>query len=424
LVNNVIDLAGLETGKIEWQPHDTSLHDLVEEVLASFRHITEKKGVALEVNYAKDFPSYALLDAIKVKQMLFNLVGNAVKFTAKGAITIKAGLVQNSNGEKLLEFLVSDTGKGISKDKQHQLFKPYTQINHNQVNSSGLGLSIVKQLCELIGGSVHYIKSDSEGAEFKVLLPFTATKREMTEKKEKPVFSVNIKKMLIADDDDINCKVLSTYCKKYGIEAKTVNTGSKALKELAIFDCDLIILDYYMPEMDGLTTLMHIKKDPRFKEIPVFMLTGDTSEKVRDKLYANGVTKVITKPIEPHMLLSLISDTAKKATNLVNLEYLYKIADNNAEMVQELVNKFLNVVPHDLKKMEELYVKGEYEELRKLFHKSKINMKYVGMDKAFITMEKLEEILVKGNLPNNFEEELSALILWIKKAIQSLKDQC
>lgn len=424
-VNNVIDLARLEKGKVEWQSVETTLRDLVEEVLASFRYVTEKKGLQLSVHYAENFPSYAFLDAVKLKQILFNMVGNAVKFTSEGQVLIKASLESRSKEKEKLQFLIIDTGEGIPKDKQAQLFKPYTQFDTGEIGGSGLGLSIVRQLCELFDGSVEYVDTVEKGATFKILLPYIPVEKE---KIPKPIhtnekLTANIKKILIADDDDINRKVLSIYCKKNGIETRTVNTGAKAMEVLAQFDCDLIILDYYMPEMDGITALSKIKGNPKFEKIPVFMLTGDTTSKIRDNLYVNGASRVIAKPIQPQNLFAIINNWYNIDSSSINLAYLHKIADNNPKLVQDLVKKFLNTVPEDLSKIKAFAEKGDYVSLRKLLHKTKINMKYVGMEKAFTIMEKLELALGKDILLDNFEKEISTLEMWIEKAIKSLKDQ-
>jgi|GEM_PF-5918959 len=424
-VNNVIDLARLEKGKVEWQSVETPLRDLVDEVLASFRYITEKKGLQLSVHFAESFPNYACLDAVKLKQILFNMVGNAVKFTSEGEVSIRASLERGKKGEEKLKFLITDTGEGIPQDKQDQLFKPYTQFDNGEIAGSGLGLSIVKQLCELFGGSVNYVDTAKKGATFKILLPYIPVEKENipAPSNTKESLAANIKKILIADDDDINRKVLSIYCKKNGIEARTVNTGAKAMEVLEQFDCDLIILDYYMPEMDGITALSKIKAHPNFKDIPVFMLTGDTTSKIRDNLYENGASRVIAKPIQPQTLFSIISNWYNIDSSSINLDYLHKIADNNPKLVQDLVKKFLKTVPEDLAKIKAYTEQGEYESLRKLLHKTKINMKYVGMEKAFTIMEKLELTLGKDILLDNFGKEISSLEMWIEKAVKSLKDQ-
>jgi len=420
IVNNVIDFSRIETGKMTWQAEPTALKDLIEEVIASFRYKAEEKRIEIKVTYAEDFPLTAQLDATKLKQILFNLIGNAVKFTDRGYVLLEAALTDKDQG--FIELTVIDTGPGIAKEKEQDLFKPYVQLSNNGHVGSGLGLSIVKQLCDLSGGNITYIRPESgSGVTFRVTLPYLLPEKQIDKPSEELPLESHIQKMLIADDDEINCQVLVTYCKKYNIEAEAVSTGKQAIEKLMSNSYDLLILDYYMPNMDGLETLKALKKKELHQKKPVFMLTGSMSPTIKEEVLSAGVKKVIVKPIQPNALIELIRFDVPTDQSGINLDYLYKISDGNALLIKELIKKFLDTVPSDFAKIKQHQDGKDPFALQKMLHKSKINMKYVGMQGAFEKMEKLEETLSSGNVPVNLKLQISDLEKQVNAAVIKLK---
>lgn len=418
VVNNVIDFSRMEAGQMNWEPKATVLKDLIEEVCASFKHITDKKEVDFLVKFNRNCPLEAMLDTTKLKQVLFNLIGNAVKFTNEGSIHLEVSLE-----EDFLQLSIQDTGIGVPIEKEKELFKPYSQLaNSTEIAGSGLGLNIVKQLCELSGGRISFERPENgKGSIFKVLLPYLKVNKKESVVEEQLNANVGIQSILIVDDDEINCQVLVSHFRKYNIVAEAVSTGEQALERLTTKSFDLIILDYFMPKMNGLETIKEIILKKLHRDKPIFMLTGDTTQTLKEKILEAGVAKLISKPVQPEGIMSLI--TSQSQSSEVNLDYLYKIADNNSALVKQLIKKFLDTVPNDFILIKQYFNRKEAISLQKMFHKTKINMKYVGMEKAFEIMESNERSLASGNIPVNLNREIVELDKAIQEAVLTLKEK-
>ncbi|MEM1137804.1 MAG: ATP-binding protein, partial [Bacteroidota bacterium] len=304
VINDVIDLSKIEEGKVSLHPQDTDLYDLINEVMASFQFKIEEKGLYIKFIHTKDFPRYAYLDPIKLRQILYNLIGNSVKFTTQGGVVIKTSVETSDVHEERLKITVLDTGIGVPSDKIERIFNPYEQ-GAAKVSSlyggSGLGLSIVKQLCEVLNGTIDFKSIEGKGSIIDVYLPYVKS----IEKPVEPMNTVQnartqtVKSVIIADDDEISRKVLTVFLDKWDIKVEPVSNGKELIKKIELSSFDLIIMDYYMPEMDGLETVYYLNSMVEYTNIPIFMLTGDTSDETKKQFKTAGVTRVLNKPVIP-----------------------------------------------------------------------------------------------------------------------------
>ena len=421
IVNDVIDLSKIEQGKIKIEHKDTDLFDLLSEVHASFKYIAEEKGLTFNFQQSLDLPQYVVLDATKVKQILYNLLGNAIKFTNEGIVSFSVS-VDTHNKEPMLLFLVKDTGIGVPKDKIDQIFNPYEQAASSLYGGSGLGLSIVKQLSELMGGEIEFFSREGEGTQVKINLPFKLSNKKF----DLPITSqVTIKKVLIVDDDSISRKVLATVLKNWNMDVEVAVNGKEFINKLHESSFDLLIIDYFMPEMDGLAILDYVKSKSELEHIPVFMLTGDINTETSKRFKKANVTQVINKPVEPEILYSYISELSgvtKQQTAKIDLEYLFQISNNNNELVKRLIKDFMTNVPEDIIKIRQYYNDNDYESLRQLLHKSKTNMKYVGLHELYEVMFDIEEKIKAKQKLDNFEGIINLIEVTVKTVLQKLAE--
>ena len=309
LVNDVLDLAKMDAGKMPLRPEPLSLTQLMDDVLSSFRMAARNKGIAL-VNRTADMPTL-LLDGHRFRQILFNLVGNAVKFTEQGSVTVAASY-DGTN----LAVSVSDTGCGIPSDILPRILDPFVQVEEAQHSAdraigTGLGLSICRSLVEIMGGELFVESELGKGSTFRVCIPDVAASgekaRSMTGSKLSPGSKNLPKHVLIVDDSPVNRSVLSAFTKRAGIDSiGQAGDGVEAFSELesavqAGRPYDFVVSDFWMPNMNGLEFIEKLRADSRFGGLPVFALTADT------EIYGDNrvrlFTGVLLKPLTYDNLL-------------------------------------------------------------------------------------------------------------------------
>ncbi len=304
LVNDVLDLAKMDAGKMILKPEPVQLNQLTEEVFSSFRMAAAEKGIDL-LNRTAEVPTL-LLDGHRLRQILFNLVGNAVKFTDRGSITVAAAYTGTN-----LEVSVSDTGCGIAPDMLTRVLDPFVQVQDpshsaDRVGGTGLGLSICRSLVEVMGGELLVESELGKGSTFRVRIPGIVTSAENTGTAAKPKPNAALKKLpkhvLVVDDSSVNRSVLNAFLKKMGVAAiDLAGDGEEALAKLdaamkAGRPHDFILSDLWMPNMNGLELIKKLRADPRFRGLPVFAVTADTecNRDARTSLFTGILLKPMT----------------------------------------------------------------------------------------------------------------------------------
>ena len=303
LVNDVLDLAKMDSGKMTLRPEPVLLSSLTDEVFASFRLAASMKGIKL-VEETAAVPAI-LLDEHRFRQILFNLIGNAVKFTEKGSVTVRA-----SYADTTLELAVADTGCGIPRDMLTRILDPFVQVQDpshsaDRAGGTGLGLSICRRLVEVMGGELAVESELGKGSVFRIRIPGVAPAGERAKPEAGPTPAAVPEKLpkhvLIVDDSPVNRAVLTAFLKKAGVvSVGHACDGAEALKILdsakkAGDPFDFVFSDLWMPNMNGVEFIEKLRADPRFGRLPVFVLTADT-EYQRDE--RGGLfTGVLLKPL-------------------------------------------------------------------------------------------------------------------------------
>jgi signal transduction histidine kinase len=313
LVNDVLDLAKMDSGKMTFQPEPLRLSHLVDEVFASFHMAAAEKGIKL-VNLTASVPT-VMLDEHRFRQILFNLIGNAVKFTEHGSVTVTA-----SYAETKLEVSVADTGCGIPSDMLTRILDPFVQVDDASHSSdravgTGLGLSICRRLVEAMGGELIVESELGKGSIFKASIPGVQTSKEKARPAAAPKPAVVLKKLpkhvLVIDDSPVNRAVLRALLRKVGIVAiGHAGDGVEALEQLdsaleAGTPYDFIFSDFWMPNMNGLELIEKLRADSRFKYLTAFAVTADAEYHTdsRAALF-NGV---LLKPLTYDKLVGVLA---------------------------------------------------------------------------------------------------------------------
>ena len=305
LVNDVLDLAKIDAGKLTLQPEPLRVAQLADDVFATFRKVAAEKGIVL-VNRAAGVPT-VLLDEHRFRQVLFNLVGNAVKFTANGSVTVDASYVGTN-----LEVSVSDTGCGIPQDMLPHILDPFVQVQDpshsaDRAGGTGLGLSICRRLVEMMGGELVVASELGKGSTFKVCIPGVAASEEKAKPVDEPSLAAlkNIPKhVLVVDDSPVNRSVLTAFLKRAGV--KSIDHAGDGREALSVLESslkagnphDFVFSDFWMPNMNGLEFIEKLRADSRFTALPVFAVTADTefSGDTRSDLFTGILLKPMTYP--------------------------------------------------------------------------------------------------------------------------------
>ena len=305
LVNDVLDLAKLDSGKMTFLPTPLNLTRLTDEVFSSFRMAAAGKGIEL-VNRTGDVPTI-LLDEHRFRQILFNLIGNAVKFTEHGSVTVAA-----SYTGKDLEVAVSDTGCGIAPDMLTRILDPFVQVQDtshsaDRARGTGLGLSICSNLVKAMGGKLIVESELGKGSTFRIRIPgIESCVENVTEPAADPVSAASLKKLpknvLVVDDSPVNRSVLTAFLKRAGIGS--IDHAADGMEAFGKLDAalksghphDFVFSDFWMPNMNGLELIEKLRSDSRFSRLPVFALTADTEfhNDARTKLFTGILLKPLT----------------------------------------------------------------------------------------------------------------------------------
>lgn len=316
LLNDILDFSKIENGSMDLENIEFDLHRVLNSVVMLMKGHADQKKLQLILNIDKEIPKSIHGDPTRLRQIMLNLVGNALKFTSKGYISITANYIDGDTTKNLhnIKFEVSDTGLGISKEAQERLFTPFAQADNTisrKYGGTGLGLTICKTLVEAMGGKITLNSREGAGSTFSFSLPFTSDHQISTgkQKTKTPVTIVTNKKFLIVDDNEINRKVLVGFLEKNNHECASVESGQQALKVLNdTNDFDALFLDIEMPGMTGIDLAGHILENDYTMHIPMIAVTGNVSKNDISRYYNAGFKSHIAKPIEPDVLDKVIDD--------------------------------------------------------------------------------------------------------------------
>jgi signal transduction histidine kinase len=312
IVNDVLDLSKIEAGKLELDPRPFKLNDVLEEVNSIFHALMLNKSIQYSQNISPSVPEYLFTDSTRMKQLLMNLLSNALKFTPRGGeitfsvdveplSTMHSATIANSDNssEYLLRLTVTDTGIGISADRLETIFEAYQQAETHTsriYGGTGLGLSLCRQIAQLMKGRIEVESIVGKGATFTVLITvqdgihYSAEPVEVVEN-----VSIVGLKVLVAEDNPTNQKVVQMLLKKLGAEAVIVDDGQQLLERVTDFQPDVILMDCHMPVLDGFETTKILRQ--LGLTMPIYALTAGVSSDERIQCGIIGVNKVLSKPV-------------------------------------------------------------------------------------------------------------------------------
>jgi len=313
IINDILDYTKIEAGKLEIENISFNFDGVLDNLSNIITFKAEQKGLEVLFNVSPDVPRWLIGDPLRLEQILSNLFSNALKFTSKGEIVLNADVIKKEDNNVTIEFKVKDSGIGMTEKQLKKLFQSFTQADGSttrKYGGTGLGLSICKQLVNLMGGNISVSSEPGVGSTFQFVLPFPVD----TEQVSKAMYITDDfadKRCLVVDDNEVSRLIFTQNLTSFSLKCKAVSSGKKALEELEKSDkpYDIVILDWKMPDMDGIETAQRIKKLKNLKKTPnILMVSAYGREEVVNRAKEAGFDSFLIKPVNRSILFNAIVD--------------------------------------------------------------------------------------------------------------------
>ena len=427
LINNILDISRIESGKMEIEEGKYELRQLLDEVMLIAEKQAEQKSLKMNLIFDKTLPAYLIGDVIHIKQILLNLINNAVKYTKEGQIDIK---VSKNEEETKLIFEVKDTGIGIKEENLPVLFDAFMRVDskkNKKIKGTGLGLAIAKQLVEQMGGMIWVESVYGKGSSFFVQLPMkkvsdgkiSNVEWKETDERKRRSFVAPQAKILIVDDNPENLMVTRSLLKRTAVFVDTAASGEECVHKVRQNVYDLILLDYMMPQMDGIDTIRELKKDVQF-HIPVIALTADVTKGIEQTFLREGFCAYLSKPVMwsklEDLLMKYLRDDlvfiredlkeeqkikdeefkqlkGQLKENDIKIEEGLRLLDGDFMQYRKLMEFFTEYQEEYMRQMQQLMTQNEVkvDEITRMMHTLKSNAKAIGAIHLYEIAKEMED---------------------------------
>ena len=443
LINDILDYSRIKAGKIEIEHIDFNLELLLKSLKISFKDAAESKGLRLSVTNRGQTPAYVEGDSTRLSQILYNLVGNSIKFTNEGSVSIEVSSKTHEKGHEI-RFKVSDTGIGIAKDRLTHIFQPYEQARKDisrRFGGTGLGLSIIKKLVDMMEGTIEVESEEGKGSSFSVTLPFgKAETAPQTENRPQRISHLNDAKLLYVEDVKSNQLLIKEYCAIANIDTQVAFNGKEAMAKLSDKGYDLILLDLNLPGEDGFEIARKIRNLPEsyYKNIPIIAVTAENTYQVKNKIKNFGFNDIILKPVNPEELFQKITQylgsarvSKKKVSSLKHQNVNLKLLDALFQEKPEEYVSLLSLMMQEYKKYRKsLLFAVRHRDLkgyRKTVHNMRSNLSTLGMndflDYLNEAKKQLQELPLEADatgISNELSDYFRNIILVLEDKINEL----
>lgn len=430
VVNDVLDYSKLESGYL----HISNDSFQLDEVLSNLKNImsnrAEAKGLSLVILKDQSLPASFIGDEKKLKQVLINLTGNAVKFTEKGTVKIEVMLQRQLAQQYWLEFIVTDTGIGIDQQNLKHVFERFYQVENSyskKYSGTGLGLPIVKQLIDLQGGTITVSSVPGTGTTFKFVLPFE--KVEVDEKQTENLAPVRSllksvsKRILVVDDHELNRELLELILKEYDCNVVTAANGSEALKLLQHKKFDLVLMDVQMPDLNGIETTLKIRNE-LVLDLPVIACTAFSQPSEKEMCVQAGMNDYLGKPIDEKALLQLLSKhlninaAPRTEISIINFKQIHSITGANKELTATMLSRAIALIPEELESLQLSIQQHNFQQVSEQAHTMCSTLGLMGA--PTILMDQIKEVQYLARESNPSARQLQELYIDITDTVHKM----
>ncbi|HYH15753.1 MAG TPA: ATP-binding protein, partial [Flavisolibacter sp.] len=377
IINDILDLSKIEAGMMNIEETPFSLNGLVSSVEVMFKDRARAKGLRFEVVLQPDVHDTLSGDAVRLTQILINLISNAIKFTDKGFVRVDVQAVKQTDQEVELQFSVQDSGVGIAPDKRKAIFDRFQQADaetSRRFGGTGLGLSIVKQLVDLQSGIIQVHSEPNKGSEFIVRLSYKTlvdTEHFMLVRQEEEKPAIENLRVLVAEDNQMNQQLIRHLMNQWRVDYVLAKDGREAIDIIKREDISLVLMDIQMPEMDGYTATQIIRNDLNI-EVPIVAMTAHAMPGEKERCLSYGMNDYISKPVKENELYSVLKQYALRTSvqqadaaepiaadepaatlSLIDLTYLRELSMGDTAFEQEIIKQFIIQVPQELEDLKQ-----------------------------------------------------------------------
>lgn len=433
IINDVMDIAKIEAGKLELRKERFQIKELLKDVEKYFKIQAEKKNLVLELHIDPTIPDVLSGDPDKLNQVVFNLLSNAIKFTNKGTVSINVTLEKPKGNNLGIMFCIRDTGIGIPKDQLNNIFNDFFQMDSTRTRKcggAGLGLPISEKLVQLMGGDLLVESEYGEGSTFYFKLEFEILEQLKTEAKavsqniNEDFFEANPDlKILLIEDDSINLKIIKSFLDKQKCIVTTAVDGREALHILSRQSFDIILMDVYMPEIDGLelTKIIRGTEKARGLYTPIIVITAAVMNEDIKRYYELGIDAYIAKPFKKEQIYEgIIKALNKQKSNIrYDLKPILIALDGDNKLLGELIEEITNIQYQEelFGKIERFARDNDLDNLKNHLHKFKGSISHFHVESINNVLSEIKESCRKQDIVS-----LNSLLNRLKNEYLSLKE--
>ncbi|KFF04148.1 ATP-binding protein [Flavobacterium reichenbachii] len=400
IINDILDLSKIEAGMMRITPGIFSINGLLDSVETLFSERVKEKKLTISSKIETSIPDTLIGDATRLTQILVNLIGNAIKFTHQGSVSIEVYNKEQNENQVALGFKIIDTGIGIDKEKLDEVFERFNQGEDSTTRNyggTGLGLSIVKRLILLQDGDIEVSSERGKGTTFSFYIPYEIAKEQLN---AVPVANVDHFKdisntalrVLVVDDNAINQSLMKHLLSQWNIDFDMVSNGLEAVEYLRKKDCDLVLMDLQMPQMDGYTATQQIREILKL-DIPIIAMTAHALPGEREKCLSRGMNEYLSKPIKEEELFKLIASFGLKESKseeinvretnpvfeYIDLTYMKSVSSGNKAFEETVTKQFIDNVPRHLEQLKKAYQNQDFKMTKLTAHDLKSSVAIMGL---------------------------------------------
>ncbi len=419
LINDILDHSKIEAGKIQLDPRPFNLLTLCQDVRELLSPIVREKNISFDFEKIGDCSWNFKADHGRIRQILVNLLGNAIKFTQEGKVSLKVELLDLNPKNTKLKISVSDTGIGMSEEDRKSLFQKYFQTKSGmKFGGTGLGLSICHQLVELMQGQIGLDSELNKGSTFWFVLTLDNARADEIQQKLEASFNEMFSgKVLLAEDQPVNQRVAKTYLQKLGLQVEIANNGQIAFEKAKQHNYDLIFMDCQMPVMTGYEATRKIRESGL--KIPIVALTAEGTSGEKKSCFAAGMDDFLTKPLELDKLVTVLSKYFKPKNTDFDFSAINKLkqyVSSDSNLIQALIEDFHSSAPLNLKNIENALIQKNWQEISENAHALKSSSATLGAIKLSQTCALLEKMCSEEHIKY---EDAEKMVIELKQQIDS-----
>ena len=418
IINNILDISKIEAGELNLEQEHFVLQESLDRINSILKMRADEKGIYLRSSVSKNINEVFVGDALRIEQILVNLIGNAIKFTSHGGVTLNFDVIEDKSKEQTIEIVISDTGIGMDPGYLQNIFSKFSQEDRStsrKYGGTGLGMAITYELVQLMQGTIEIKSQKGLGTTYSIRLNLPKGDRRYIRKQTAAISKKELlnTRVLLVEDNDMNRLVAQNTLSFYGCETTEAVDGFEAIELLKQFTFDVILMDIQMPGMDGIEATQIIRNELKITT-PIIALTANAFKTEIEKCKSIGMNDYVTKPFEEIQLvntifkvlnrpeLSSLSEVAESAIKsgkgLYDLSALEKVSRGDAAFVAKMITLFIEQTQINLSNFDRMLALQNYTEIARIAHKIKPGIESMGITTISEDLKELE-ILAKSD-PN------------------------